>query len=239
MKPRITLPAFLLISLVAFKAGAQVLTPADFEKRIADTNIQLLDVRTADEYKNGHIPHSLQADWNNREQFKTRVLHLDTSKPVYVYCAAGSRSKSAAQWLRSNNYSQVYELTGGFIKWKEDGKLIEGMPNIPPMSAEALQAEVSNAGIVLVDIGAAWCPPCRKMNEVLQSLQQRMTGKYKLLKIDAGINTKLMTELKATELPTLILFKKGKEVWRKAGIVELKELEEQINSQSQDPGVKE
>lgn len=228
MKPRITLLVFLLTSLVAFKAGAQVLSPADFEKRIADTNIQLLDVRTADEYQNGHIPHSLQADWNNREQFKTRALHLDTSKPVYVYCAAGARSRSAAQWLRSNGYSQVYELTGGFIKWKEEGKRIEGMPNVPPMSAEAFKAEISNAGIVLVDIGAPWCPPCRKMDVVLRSLQQRMTGKYKLLKVDAGINTKLMTELKATELPTFIIYKQGKETWRKAGIVELKDLEEQI-----------
>lgn len=229
MKPLKTLFAFLLTGFFSFEAGAQQLSPADFEKGMVTTNSQLLDVRTADEYKTGHIANSLQADWNNREQFKARIVHLDTSKPVYVYCAAGSRSRSAAQWLRSNGYSQVYELTGGFIKWKEEGKAVEGMPAIPPVSSETFKAEVSETGTVLVDIGAPWCPPCRKMDVVLESLQQRMTGKYKLLKIDAGINTKLMTELNATELPTFILFKQGKEVWRKAGIVELKELENQIS----------
>src|ERR1044072_9893283 len=153
MKPLKTLFAFLLTSFFSSRAGAQQLSPADFEKGMVTANNQLLDVRTADEYKAGHIANSLQADWNNREQFKARVLHLDAKKPVYVYCAAGSRSKSAAQWLRSNGYSQVYELTGGFIKWKEEGKAVEGMPNIPPVSSETFKAEVSGTGSVLVHIG--------------------------------------------------------------------------------------
>lgn len=221
--------ALVFSTFVSFSAMAQSLTTEAFEKGIAGKNSQLLDVRTAGEYKSGHIAHSLQADWNDQDQFKSRAQHLDKSKPVYVYCASGGRSRSAARWLRSNGYPQVYELTGGFIKWKGDGKPVEGMPDTKPMTTEAFNAEISGAGTVLIDCGAVWCAPCRKMDDVLQSLQKDMAGKYKLVKIDATVNTDLMKQLKATELPTFILYKNGKEVWRKEGIVELEELKVRIS----------
>jgi rhodanese-related sulfurtransferase len=217
------------VALLSFSAFCQQLTTADFEKGIAGKNTQLLDVRTAEEYRSGHIAHALQADWNNQEQFKGRVLHIDKSKAVYVYCASGGRSRKAAQWFRDNGYTEVYELTGGFIQWKGDGKPVEGMPDTKPMSMEAYNAAIAGTGLVLVDMGAPWCPPCRKIDQVLQTLQQDMAGKYKLVKIDAGINTDLMKQVKASEIPTLILYQHGKEVWRKTGIVELEELKKVIN----------
>jgi thioredoxin-like negative regulator of GroEL len=102
------------------------------------------------------------------------------------------------------------------------------MPDTKPMTTEAFNSEISGAGIVLVDCGAVWCAPCRKMDEVLQLLQKDMAGKYKLVKIDAGVNTDLMKQVNASELPTFIVYKNGKEVWRKAGVVELEELKKQI-----------
>lgn len=217
-----------LTTLISFNVFSQSLNTTDFEKGIATKNIQLLDVRTAEEYKSGHIAHALQADWNNQDQFRSRAQHMDKTKPAYVYCASGGRSKAAAQWLRTNGYAEVYELTGGFIQWKRDGKPVEGMPDTKPMTMESFMGEVSH-GIVLVDIGAPWCAPCRKMDQVLQSLHRDMEGKYRLVKIDAGVHTDLMKQLKATELPTFILYQNGKEVWRKAGLVELKELEKEIS----------
>ncbi len=231
MKKQTILLCLVLPAFVSFNAVSQQLTPADFEKGMAGKTSQLLDVRTAGEYKSGHIVHSLQADWNNQDEFKSRVVHLDKSKPVYVYCASGGRSRSAARWLRTNGYTQVYELTGGFIKWKGEGKPVEGMPDTQPMTTEAFKAAISGAGIVLVDCGAEWCAPCRKMNDVLQVLEKDLAGKYKLVKIDAGVDTELMKEIKASGLPTFILYKNGKEVWRKTGIVELEELKTQITGQ--------
>src|SRR5687768_4367147 len=102
----------ILTTLVSFNVFSQSLTAADFEKGIASKNIQILDVRTAQEYKSGHITHALQADWNNQDQFRSRAQHMDKTKPVYVYCATGGRSKEAAQWLRTNGYAEVFELTG-------------------------------------------------------------------------------------------------------------------------------
>ncbi|OQP56996.1 hypothetical protein A3860_10525 [Niastella vici] len=229
MKHKLTVLIITLTTLLSCNAYCQPLSTADFEKGIAQKNIQLLDVRTADEYNGGHIAQALQADWNNKEQFKSRVQHIDKSKPVYVYCAAGGRSKQAADWFRNNGYKEVYDLAGGFVKWKADGKPVEGMPNTKPMSLEAFNAETGAAGLVLVDFGAAWCPPCRKMEPVLQSLQQHMAGKYRLVKIDASVDTDLMKQVNVSEIPTFILYQHGKEVWRKTGIVDEKELEKELN----------
>lgn len=217
-----------LTILVSFTTFSQQLTTDAFEKGIAGKNSQLLDVRTTEEYKSGHIAHALQANWKNQEEFRSRTQYIDKTKPVYVYCAAGSRSQAAAQWLRSNGYTDVYELTGGFIKWKADNKPVEGMPDVKPMTLEAFTAELSATGITLVEIGAEWCAPCRTMEPVLQSLQHDLAGKYKLVKIDAGIHTDLMKQLKASEIPTFILYKNGMEVWRKTGIVELDELKKSL-----------
>lgn len=200
------------------------LSPTEFEQGIANKNVQLLDVRTADEYKSGHIAHALQANWNNQEEFHQRVEAIDKSKPVYVYCAVGGRSKAAAQWLRSNGYTTVYELSGGFVKWKADNKPVEGMPAVKPMTWAEYTASLSPKGLTLVDVGAEWCPPCRKMEPVLQQLQTDMPGKFKLQKVDAGTQTEVLKQLQATEYPTFIVYKNGKEVWRKQGIVSLEEL---------------
>ena len=72
----------------------QDLDPNQFQQKIADKGIQLLDVRTIGEYNSGYIKNAFQADWTNQAQFFDRTQHLDKSKPVYVYCASGGRSSA-------------------------------------------------------------------------------------------------------------------------------------------------
>ncbi len=93
-----------------------------FDSGLKKENAQLLDVRTPDEYKDGHLKGSTLADWNDQEAFLKNVKVLDKSKPVYVYCLAGVRSLKAADWLTKNGYTQVYSLDGGIKAWKEEGK---------------------------------------------------------------------------------------------------------------------
>jgi rhodanese-related sulfurtransferase len=226
----LTLLAITLFCCQAFGQNIR-LSPAEFEKAIDSKSAQLLDVRTADEYKAGHIPHSLQANWNNQKEFTNRAQHLDKSKPLYVYCGTGVRSKAAAEWFRNNGYTGVYELTGGFIKWKADGKPVEGMPAEKSMTLQEFTAAVSGTGITLVNIGGNWCPPCRKMEPVLTQLQQELPGKFTLLKVNAAVHTDVVKQLQATEFPTFILYKNGKELWRKQGIIAPDELKQEINRQ--------
>jgi rhodanese-related sulfurtransferase len=98
---------------------------AAFEKGIAQPDAQLLDVRTPDEYKSGHIKNALLADWQNSQDFDAKVKQLDKNKPVYTYCHSGRRSSAAAAHLRKEGFKEVYSLKGGIVAWKDADKPVE------------------------------------------------------------------------------------------------------------------
>ena len=103
----------------------QKLMPADFATKLdALPNEQLIDVRTPDEYQAGHLPHSTLIDFKG-EDFREKITQLDKNKPVMVYCAAGGRSNAAATLLEELGFAEVYELEGGFTRWREAGQEIE------------------------------------------------------------------------------------------------------------------
>jgi rhodanese-related sulfurtransferase len=93
-----------------------------FEQKLKDLdNEQLLDVRTPEEYKEGHLEGSVNIDYYN-ENFSTQLDALDKDKPVMVYCRSGSRSSKAAEILRQKGFKQVYELEEGIIGWQQKNK---------------------------------------------------------------------------------------------------------------------
>ena|GEM_PF-748012 len=75
------------------------------------------------------------------------------------------------------------------------------------------------SGTVLVDAWAAWCSQCPRMAAILEQTAPSFTGKVKIGKIDIGQNMELGQKLKVTTLPTLLLYKDGKLVGQKTGIV--------------------
>lgn len=220
----------IIFSLFMLPAIAQhePLPPAEFATKSKQPGVQLLDVRTVDEYRAGHISQSVLADWKNASQFKQYVQYLDKTKPIYVYCAGGVRSKAAATWLRDNGYTNVFELAGGLSQWKDDKRPVEGMPDTPPISLSEYNRQVADASPALVSFSASWCPPCIKMEPVIQQLQTDLPNNFNVVKIDAGTQAELMKEVNVTEIPTYIFYKNGKEVWRKTGVVELQELKKAI-----------
>ncbi|MGX5820411.1 rhodanese-like domain-containing protein [Chitinophaga lutea] len=208
--------------LLATCAGmAQSVSPDEFEKGMGGKGVQLLDVRTAKEFGTGHFDNALQADFTKKDEFFERIQYVDKSKPVYVYCLSGGRSGAAAKWMRENGYSNVVEMDGGIMAWKKAGKAVPGATRQPQMKQEDFEKNVAAAKWVLVDVGAAWCPPCRKMAPVVQ--QFTTEKKVKLLNVDGGNDTEVMANIKADVLPTFVLYKNGKEVWRKQGIVTMEE----------------
>ncbi|MES2373515.1 MAG: rhodanese-like domain-containing protein [Bacteroidota bacterium] len=206
------------------------LSSAEFEKRINTQQPQLLDVRTAGEYQSGHIKNSLQADWLSKEQFIDRIKYLDKNKPLLVYCASGVRSGAAAKWLLENGFTDVQNLKGGMMSWKLEGKPVEVIDAKTQLTVEQYKELSKSDGIVLVDFGAEWCPPCKKMEPVLQQLQKELTGKFKLVKVDGGIDINVMRSQKVETLPVFIIYKNGKETWRKQGVVELSELKAKLGN---------
>lgn len=220
----------LLCLLSCINMDAQVeLLPAVFESRINLGKAQLLDVRTAGEYQSGHLKNSLQADWQNKEQFLERIKYLDKSKPLLVYCASGMRSASAAKWLLDNGFKEVQNLKGGLTAWKMDSKPIETASNKPQLDISTYYQLTTSADIVLIDFGAEWCPPCKKMEPLLKKLQEQLKDQFTLIKVDGGMDIDVMKKLQVAAIPTFIVYKKGKEVWRKQGVVEFSELEKQLS----------
>ena len=215
----------LLLFLACTSNGQKNLTatPDKFSRAIQADNIQLLDVRTADEYKSGHIKNALQANWLNRAEFDDRTSHLDKQKPIFIYCLSGGRSGAAAQALVALGYT-VTNLEGGINAWKRENMPLEGVnPNTPQTTMKAFEGQIMSKEIVLVDFGAVWCPPCKKMEPVLQEFMAENDNKLMLLKMDGGIETELMKNLNVEALPTFILYVHGKEVKRKQGLVSKEE----------------
>jgi len=227
MKTRILSSLIGILFLVSCTTAQNSVKVDQFEKAISEKNVQVLDVRTMAEYNSGYIKNSLQADWTNRPQFDDRTQHLDKSRPVYVYCASGIRSASAAEVLRQRGF-EVYNLDGGMVAWKRAGKPVVGVSTAGKMTAEQYRQAVSGAGLVLVDFGAAWCPPCKKMEPTMNEVRKINTVKVQY--VDGGANTDLMDLQKIEAMPTFILYKNGKEVWRKQGIVTLEEFKSVFNA---------
>ncbi len=218
---------FLLICCVsllsACNSNAQQtnLSVPEFEKAIAQSNIQLLDVRTPGEYQSGHLSNALLADWNNDKEFELRAKALDKSKPVYTYCLSGARSSAATDWLRQNGFT-AYNLTGGISAWKRADKPVEQAAAVKQITMQEYMAQIPIDKTVLVDFSAVWCAPCKKMAPVLDSLVLTHGDKFVLVKIDGGEQTDICKELNIDGFPTFIIYKQGKEVWKKQGLTDMK-----------------
>ena len=103
------------------QSGKFILSATDFSAKIKQTpGAVVLDVRTPEEYAEGHLANSLNFNWND-DAFEKQMADIDTSKTVFVYCLAGGRSASAAKYLRSAGFKRMYELSGGMNAWTRAG----------------------------------------------------------------------------------------------------------------------
>jgi len=97
------------------------LAPAVFAAKTGSMpGATVIDVRTEDEFLEGHLQHAINYDVNS-DKFENQVAGLDKSKPVFVYCRSGHRSHSAVSKMRSIGFKEVYELKGGITEWRAAG----------------------------------------------------------------------------------------------------------------------
>lgn len=74
------------------------------------------------------------------------------------------------------------------------------------------------SGVTLVDFYADWCGPCRMLTPVIEGVAEEMQGKANFAKLDIDANQKVAGQYQVTSVPTLILYKDGKEVNRLVGL---------------------
>jgi thioredoxin 1 len=83
---------------------------------------------------------------------------------------------------------------------------------------------------VLVDFFAEWCGPCKMMSPILKEVKSAFGDKISIIKIDVDKNQPLAAKYQVRGVPTLILYKSGKQVWRQSGAVQKNELVTIINN---------
>lgn len=107
------------------QSGFRSIDAASFHRQLdAEHSAILLDVRTLDEYNEGHIPGSIHIDVLQSD-FQVKVKQLDLSQPIYVYCHSGGRSARAASMIRNMDVIQIYNLQGGILAWKANSFPVE------------------------------------------------------------------------------------------------------------------
>lgn len=92
----------------------------EFDKEIKADSVQLLDVRTPQEYAGGHIDGALNIDVRSDDFRRMVEKELSKDSTILVYCRSGRRSMDAAEILTKLGY-KVVNLKGGIIGWEEDG----------------------------------------------------------------------------------------------------------------------
>lgn len=97
----------------------------EFEQLIQQPTMQLVDVRTTEEYINGHIAGAVNMNVTDPSGFFAEQIEtLDKNQPVAIYCRSGMRSKIAAREMAAIGL-QVYELGGGIMDWLDHGKPVD------------------------------------------------------------------------------------------------------------------
>jgi thioredoxin 1 len=88
---------------------------------------------------------------------------------------------------------------------------------------------VAKDNLVLVDFFAEWCGPCKTMAPVLQALKTLVGNKATILKLDVDKNPRTASQYQVQGVPTLMLFKEGKLVWRQSGVTSAQQLQQVID----------
>ncbi len=206
------------------------LSATEFATKIKSLkSVEIIDVRTPDEFLKGHLQNAKNFDWNG-DNFEQQIAALDKSKPVMVYCLSGGRSSSAAAKMRSEGFKEVYELDGGIMKWRA-ANLPETTDNASVskgMSQQQFNDLLKTDKLVLIDFYADWCGPCKKMKPSLDEISTEMKDKIIVVRINADDNQALCKALQIDALPTLQLYKNEKLIWANTGFLEKNEIVKQV-----------
>lgn len=186
-----------------------------------NSDAQLIDVRTPGEYAGGYINNAQNIDWNGSD-FDTKVAALDKNKPVLVYCLGGGRSKKAAAKLNTMGFKKVIELDGGYLAWSKAHP--EANTTWKGMTKEAYAKLLTSDKVVVIDFYAEWCAPCKKMAPYLEKMNTELADKVIIHRIDADKNKSLFNALGYQGLPVVLVYKNGKETFKKSEFVSEEEL---------------
>lgn len=107
----------------------------------------------------------------------------------------------------------------------ENSKSLEVEVNGNNFKQEVLESTVP----VLVDFWAPWCMPCRMLAPIIEKLAEENVGKLKICKLNTDENQNIAAQYGIQGIPTMIVFKEGKEVGRNVGVMSKEKLQEKLD----------
>jgi len=218
----------LFLILCSCPIFAQVLDVESFSSKIGELpSALLLDVRTSGEFGGGHLPKARNIDFRSAS-FEQEIEKLDKAQPVLIYCLSGGRSAQAAELMRAKGF-QVTELKGGYLKWTTKLMPLEGVPAVKHDAAWSLadfEKLTKDGDAVVVDFYAKWCAPCLKMMPMVDKLAGEYLGKVSVIKVEADGNQAILQASGIDEIPSFLVFRKGKLIQKTSGFREEPKLKE-------------
>ena len=121
---RVVFVFLLLITLVSCidqrSEEVKVISAEEMQSLLEADEVQLVDVRTPEEFSLGHIDDAQNIDYFS-PTFDEDIKNLDKSKPVILYCKSGGRSAKCAEKMVEAGFVKIYDLEGGISKWEHKG----------------------------------------------------------------------------------------------------------------------
>ena len=115
---RIALLLIMFFSSLALFAQVTDINPRSAKRKLKN-DVIVLDVRTADEFKSGHIEGAVNIDVLDSTTFLNRIAKLEKDKTYLVYCRSGKRSANASTIMLNNGFSSLYNMKGGILAWEK------------------------------------------------------------------------------------------------------------------------
>lgn len=133
MKKLLFLTSFLLVGLMSCQSqneekpmnnsdqadpGFQEINVSEFNSKMSDADVVILDVRTPEETAEGKIEGAMELNFYD-EDFAAEVAKLDKDKTYLVYCRSGKRSFKACTIMAEQGFPKLYSLDGGYNAWSQ------------------------------------------------------------------------------------------------------------------------
>ena len=205
----------LLLSLILYNCSQHSkINAKKFNTGINSANINLIDVRTYDEFALGHIPNSINIDFNNFDEFMENIDLIDKNKATYIYCLSGGRSSKAYAYLSEKGFTNLYELEGGIMSWRKNNFPESNLiTEIDELTLSDFNKLIETDKLVMISVNANWCVPCIKLKPTLKKLSLEKEKEVSFYSINYDTNKRLMALLKIYSLPSIEFYKNKKLIY--------------------------